>query len=102
MNAFLTNAESILATAESNPDGTNWTILTGAPGGIRMIANSDWPLDSLQVDSGADAVYRIHRHAGQVTVEGRSAHQSCALRSDPPARIARFLLGSTVALGYCY
>ncbi len=101
MSSFLTNAESILATAENNPDGTNWTILTGAPGGIRMIANSDWPLDSLQADSGADAVYRIHRHAGHVTVEGRSARQSCALRSDPPAQVARFLLGSTVAMSYC-
>lgn len=98
MSAFLKNAESILATAEISPDGGNWTILTGTPGGIRMIADSDWPLDTLQAHTGAAAAYRIHRQPGQITVEGRSANQSCALRSTPPAQVARLLLGHRFAI----
>lgn len=92
VNAFLQNAESILQTAQSSVEGTNWTILTGGPGGIRMIADSDWPLDSLQAHTGAAAAYRVHRRGGEVVVEGRSAHQSLAVRATPPAQVARFLL----------
>jgi hypothetical protein len=96
VTAFLQNAESILETAQSSGDGVNWTILTGGPGGIRMIADSDWPLDSLQAHTGAAAAYRVHRRGGEVMVEGRSAHQMLAVRSTPPAQVARFLLGSKV------
>lgn len=96
VNAFLQNAESILETAQSSVDGANWTILTGGPGGIRMIADSDWPLDSLQAHTGAAAAYRVHRRGGEVLVEGRSAHQMLAVRSTPPAQVARFLLCSKV------
>jgi hypothetical protein len=94
VTAFLQNAESILETAQGSGEGTNWTILTGGPGGIRMIADSDWPLDSLQAHTGAAAAYRVHRRGGEVMVEGRSAHQALAVRSTPPAQVARFLLGA--------
>jgi hypothetical protein len=94
VTAFLQDANSILETAQYSGEGTNWTILTGGPGGVRMIADSDWPLDSLQVHTGAAAAYRVHRRGGAVMVEGRSAHQALAVRSTPPAQVARFLLGA--------
>ena len=68
------------------------TILMG-PNGIRMIADSDWPLDSLLWHHGAHTAYRVTGNGGAVRVEGREGSRRCVLESASYARTARLLLG---------
>ncbi len=67
------------------------TILVGRDG-IRMIADSEWPLDSLLWHHGADRAYRVTERRGSIRVEGREGSRRCLLESNSPARTARALL----------
>lgn len=93
-DTFLRDAASILSTAEA-PDGqTDYTLLIGQDGGLQMVADSDWPLDTLAAHHGAERAYRVRRGGGQVRVEGQSGTWNCTLASKPPAAVARGLLGA--------
>ena len=100
MGPFLEDAEAILKAAETAGEGaenpTNFTILIGPEGGIHMLAESDWPLASLEAHHGARTVYRVNREHGRVAVEGRSGNRRCQLESEPPQAVARRLLGGSV------
>ena len=67
------------------------TILLG-PNGIRMIADSDWPLDSLLWHHGAETAYRVTERRGSIRVEGRQGSRRCLLESASHAATARALL----------
>lgn len=69
------------------------TILLG-PNGIRMIADSDWPLDSLLWHHGAETAYRVSEHRGSVRVEGREGSRTCVFEAVSPAHTARMLLAA--------
>ena len=69
------------------------TILIGQDNGIRMIADSDWPLESLLLDRGARMAYRISSDSAGVRVEGREGSRRCVMEAASPARTARLLLG---------
>jgi hypothetical protein len=95
VSRFLDDAAGIFDVAQSAADsaaGSGLTILMGVEGGIRMLADSDWPLASLAAHHGASAVYRVHHTQGTVTVDGRSGGRTCHLAGEPPAAIARHLL----------
>jgi hypothetical protein len=68
------------------------TILITAEGGIRMVADSDWPLDSLQAHHGAKMAYRVSQSATVVRVEGRADSRTCLFETAKPERAARLLL----------
>jgi hypothetical protein len=93
---FLTNAERIFETAASaNGPELEFgalAILIGQDGAIRMLMNSDWPVDSLQAHHGASAAYRVSRSGGQVRVEGKSQTGSCLLQSEPVSSVAKRFL----------
>jgi hypothetical protein len=97
LNTFLVNAEEILETAAGRAanaaDAPDFTFLIGPEGTVRMIAGSDWPLESLRREHGAAAVYRVGRGGGEVWVEGHSMWNSCRLTRPSPAALARRLLG---------
>jgi len=90
-------ARSILDAAESaSRNGqacSEMTILIGPEGNIRMVADSDWPLESLARHHGAQSAYRVSEETGRIRVEGRDGMRRCVLESAAPARIARLLLG---------
>jgi len=67
------------------------TILIG-PEGIRMVADSDWPLDSLQAFHGAGMAYRVSQRASMVRVEGRAGSRTCLFETAKPVQAARLLL----------
>ena len=71
------------------------TILIGAEGGIHMVADSDWPLDSLQSHHGAKMAYRVSQSASVVRVEGRENSRTCLFETVKPERAARILLNAT-------
>lgn len=71
------------------------TILLGCEGGIRIIAESDWPLDSLQAQHGATAVYRVSEANEKVRVEGREGARTCVFESPTGPSPARMILGSS-------
>ena len=91
MSRFAEQAQSILEAAESAPERSEMTILLG-PDGIRLIVDSDWPLDSLLHHHGASTAYRVSDRRGALRVEGREAHRRCLLESNSPARLARLML----------
>ena len=90
-------ARNILDAAESASRSgqvcTDMTILIGPEGHIRMVADSDWPLESLARHHGAQSAYRVSEETGRIRVEGRDGMRRCLLESASPARIARLLLG---------
>jgi hypothetical protein len=57
-----------------------------------MVADSDWPLDSLQAHHGAGMAYRVSQHASMVRVEGRAGSRTCLFETEKPERVARLLL----------
>jgi hypothetical protein len=99
VSRFLDNAVQILDAAESAVQSghtpTDMTILISAEGGIRMLADSDWPLDSLQAHHGAKMAYRVSQSASVVRVEGRADSRTCLFETIKPERAARLLLSNT-------
>ena len=91
------NAESIWQTAESaanaghNP--SDLTILIGTDGAIRMLADCDWPLDSLSRHHGAKMAYRVREENGKLRLDGKSGSATCTLETRTPNSVARQLLG---------
>jgi len=69
-------------------------ILISAEGGIHMVADSDWPLESLRQFHGSSAAYRVRPMDDKVRVEGRAGSQTCVFETDKPAAAARFLLNA--------
>lgn len=54
-----------------------------------MVADCDWPLDTIQADRGADMVYRIRRQGETVRLEGRAGHRTCLFETAKPDGAAR-------------
>ena len=96
MSRFAEQAEEIFRAAESAGSASDLTILLG-PEGIRMIADSDWPLDSLLWHHGATTAYRVSESRGAVRVEGRQGAARCVIEAARPAAVARMLLASRAA-----
>ncbi len=69
------------------------TILISPEGHIRMVADSDWPLDSLARHHGARSAYRVSEQTGSIRVEGRDGTRHCLIESVSHSRTARLLLG---------
>lgn len=91
MEQLLDAAQSAAARGETC---SAMTILIGQDNGIHMIADSDWPLESLALDRGAKSAYRISgKGDGLVRVEGREGSCHCVMETANPARTARLLLG---------
>lgn len=99
MRAFTENAASLLEAAEcavrSGDTPSHLTILLGCEGGIRMIADSDWPLESIQAYHGATMAYRVIQASDTIRVEGRDGRRTCLFESPKPAQAARFILSGT-------
>ncbi len=93
VTGFLENAERIFETAsQGEPASGDLAIVIGQDGNIRMLMDTDWPLDSLQAHHGAMAAYRVSRRGSRVRVEGKSRTGSCVLQSEPVSSVARRLL----------
>lgn len=97
MSLFAEHIQQLLDAAQSattqGETCSEMTILIGQDNGIHMIANSDWPLDSLALDRGARSAYRISGADGTIRVEGREGLRHCVMETTSPARTARMLLG---------
>jgi hypothetical protein len=83
------------AAASEAETPSEMTILIGQDDAICMIADSDWPLDSLALHRGAKSAYRITgASSGAIRVEGREGLRRCIMESPTHAQTARLLLGS--------
>ncbi|HWR53493.1 MAG TPA: hypothetical protein VN428_20465 [Bryobacteraceae bacterium] len=81
MSRFFECAREILETATASGDPAEATILITSEGGIRILSDSDWPLDRLVSHHAARSAYRVSRRYGKVAVEGRSQTEACRLES---------------------
>ena len=97
MGRFLDNAVQLLNAAESAVQSghtpSDMTVLITPEGGIRLLTDSDWPLDSLQAEHGAKMAYRVSERDSIVRVEGRAGSRTCLFETARPERAARLLLG---------
>jgi hypothetical protein len=71
---------------------SSMTIVIGQEGGIRLIAESDWPLDTLLAHHGAQMVYRVRQQDQTVRLEGRAGTRTCLFESEKLNGAARRLL----------
>jgi len=98
VSRFVNNAVELLSAAEnvsrSGQTTSDMTILISPEGRIQMMADSDWPLDSLQAYHGASTAYRVTRQDDKIRIDGREGGRTCRFESDEPQRAARLLLGS--------
>ena len=96
MDRFLDNAARILeggrSAVQAGCSESAWTVLIAREGGIRMVANSDWPLESLARESGAEMAYRVSVNCTRVSVDGLSHGRRCTVQSEPIATVFRRLL----------
>lgn len=96
MDRFLENAARILeggrSAVQAGCSSSAWTVLIAREGGIRMVADSDWPLDSLAREAGAEMAYRVSVTGDQVAVDGLSNGRRCALQSEAPSALFRRML----------
>jgi hypothetical protein len=96
-DAFLQNAASIYSAAEaavaSGQEVTAMTILVRSDGSVRMVADSDWPLESLRIHHGADMAYRVSKRERNVSVDGRTGSRNCRMESRETESAARRILG---------
>jgi hypothetical protein len=89
VDSFYENARSIFETATATASPSDTTILITAEGGVRMMADCDWPLDRLVAHHGARSAYRVTCRHGRVRVDGRSWTNTCSLETiRPPHRAA--------------
>ncbi len=99
MSRFIDTAVEILEAAENvmmtGQTPSEISILIGSEGSIRIVADSDWPLDSLQREHGARMAYRVSPAGSRVSVDGRDGVRTCHLETETPARAARFLMNAT-------
>jgi hypothetical protein len=97
VSLFAEHVQQLLDAAQSATSSgetcSEMTILIGQDNGIHMIAASDWPLDSLALDRGAKAAYRVTGQDGRIRVEGLEGSRHCVMEANHPARTARLLLG---------
>jgi hypothetical protein len=77
---------------------TEMTILIGPEGHIRMVADSDWPLEALARHHGARSAYRVNERTGSIRVEGCEGARHCVIESVAHSHTARLLLGSNQLL----
>lgn len=87
--------EAAESTAQAGHTVTDMAILVSPEGGIRMIADSDWPLESLRLQHGAQMAFRVSQRQDAVRVEGRAGSRTCLFESAKPDQVARLLLNST-------
>lgn len=83
MDGFLETAARILDGAKSAVQTGHyepvWTVLTGGLCGVRMISDTDWPLESLRRENSADCAFRVTVTHRRVLVDGLSRTSRCHL-----------------------
>ena len=98
MNGFINNAANIFEAAQNVMNTgempSDYTILLGVHGGMRLIADSDWPLDSLLREQGGGMAFRVKPTADKISVDGQDGQKTCHFESASPAQTARMILNS--------
>ena len=96
MSRFVENAVKMLEAAEAASQSgcalSDMTVLVSREGGIQLLADSDWPLESLALDRGSQMAYRVSQNRQGVRIEGRAGMQTCRLECTSPRAAARLLL----------
>jgi hypothetical protein len=102
VNGFAERAQQILDAAEaasrSGQPCSETTILIGEDGAIRMLTDTDWPLESLVLHHGARTAYRVTANRGTIKVEGRDGMRRCVFETVTSSRPACATAGTTEIL----
>jgi hypothetical protein len=79
--------------SEAGNSPTDMAILISSQGSIRMVANSDWPLESLKAYHGSQTAYRVSKQNDKVRLDGREDGRTVTFESENPKTAARLILG---------
>lgn len=95
MSQFLTTAANLLDAAVAahsvQAPAAGVTVLVDHGGGLTLLTQADWPLESLARERGAREAYRVHEGADRLFVEGRAGAKACLLSAAKPDEAARTL-----------
>lgn len=94
MDSFLNFAQEIFDTAraEHHPETADFALLILPDGGLHMIMEGAFALDSAAAQWGARAAYRVTRTEAGVRVEGKRGIQSCVLSEERGCEFRKALL----------
>jgi hypothetical protein len=81
VEAFLRDAEAILETAvnSASAEATEFAVLIGVNGSMRMVDAAGWNLHALAVEFGAHRTYRVERRFSSIRLEGVSGGRTVVL-----------------------
>ncbi|MEO8025912.1 MAG: hypothetical protein ABI823_05545 [Bryobacteraceae bacterium] len=90
MGRFAENALRIFEAADdigTAGEAAAMTILITPGASLRIISDTDWPLESLRADYGASMAYRVTRQDAKVRLEGCADHYTCQLDAPSPVSL---------------
>jgi len=76
--------EQLVEIAQAGAESCDLTILVDAAGGIFISSVSDWPLDRLTAERGAEAGWRIRRRRTGVWIEACTGARRCRFADSSP------------------
>ena len=81
VDTFFENAQRIfdVARTDSGAEASDFALLVRPDGSLHMIMESEWNLDAVALDTGAQSAYRVSRSRDGVRVSGRSGASQCEL-----------------------
>ena len=94
MDPFLENAQKLFDVARADRSGehTDFALLVRPDGGLHLIMETPFALDSVAAEGGARVAYRVTRSACGVRVTGQNGAQQCVLRETGPAAFRKHIL----------
>jgi len=99
MGGFLQQAEDILEIACSGQTASDYTLVWGRDGALRMLNSDGWTLPALGIEHGARAVFRVERRHDTVRVEGWDGARRCLLQRQCAAYMTWRATGRSNPLG---
>jgi hypothetical protein len=89
VSQFWECAESLFETAgqavRNGQRVSEISILITGQGGLRMVVESDWPLEALRRHHGAQLAYRVAQTGGGVRLEGTCGATRCLIETPAEA-----------------
>jgi hypothetical protein len=81
VDTFFENAQKIfdVARTDSGAEASDFALLVRPDGSLHVIMESEWNLDAVALETGAQSAYRVSRSRDGVRVLGRSGESRCEL-----------------------
>jgi hypothetical protein len=89
VDTFLRNAQEIFEVARAGGERADWALLIRPDGGLHLLMETPFSLDSAAAYAGARVAYRVTRSERGVRVTGQNGAQTCVLQEGSTAGFRR-------------